>query len=85
MINAEKKVKTALLRYKLRGETNDGFNVLRYAKQGRVNIDNADFVQDFMAWYPRNPDFLILRLARAGKLSYRQTDEEKLAELEKVG
>lgn len=81
MINAEVKVKTALLEYKLNGCTNAGWNVLRYAKQGRINIDCADFAQDFIAWYPSNPDYLILRLAKAGKLSYKKTDEEKLQEL----
>jgi len=86
MTDIEKKVKIALLKYQLSGskDINAGYDVLRYSKQGRVNIDSSDFVQDFMAWYPQNPDFLILRLARAGKLNYRQTDEEKLAELEKI-
>lgn len=83
MIDAERKVKTALLKYKL-GQGNEGWNILRYAKQGRINIDSADFTHDFMEWYPSSPDYLILRLAKAGKLSYKQTDEEKLLEIENV-
>lgn len=78
----EKKVKTALIRYKMHGGIVDGYDILRYAKQGRISIDSADFTRDFMEWYPRDPAYLILRLAKAGKLSYKKTDKEKLEEIE---
>jgi len=82
MIDWERRVNTALVRYKMQGGIVDGYNILRFAKQGRINIDSTDFAHDFMEWYPSDPAYLILRLAKAGKLSYKKTDEEKLKELE---
>lgn len=84
MIDAERKVKAALLKYQVTGgkDVNAGYNIIRYLKQGRINIDSPDFAQDFVAWHPLPVEYLVLRLAKAGKLSYRKLPEEMLTELE---
>ena len=77
------RVERALLKYKMGGD--GGFDILRYTKQGRVEFDPVIFGTLMQDWYPRNPDYIILRMAKMGKLSYKMTDEEKLAQLEKTG
>jgi hypothetical protein len=64
----EDKIRATLARYEVEPNVNDGWNILRWAKQRRLELDNTGFDQEFMAWYPRNPDFLILRAAKAGQL-----------------
>jgi len=74
------RVMKALCNYRLHGK--DGWDILRFAKQGRIEIDAAAFGFLMSDWYPRNPDYIILRLAKMGKLSYKMTDEKKLAQLQ---
>jgi hypothetical protein len=71
IINAKEKVNAALAAYQDTGDTSAGWNVLRYAKLGLITIDELDFDLIFMEWYPANPDFLILRMAKTGKLYYK--------------
>ena len=48
-----------------------GYAILRYAKQGLIQISPEVDPQMFIDWYPLNPSYVILRLARAGKLHYK--------------
>ncbi len=81
--NWKTRVERALLKYKMGGD--GGWDILRYTKQGRVEIDPVIFGTLMQDWYPKNPDYIILEMAKMGKLSYKMTDEEKLAQLEKTG
>ena len=73
MKQAEKLVNLALDDYQAGVDThNAGWNILRYAKQGRINVNCPGFDKVFMEWYPNNPDYIILRLAKAGQLSYKK-------------
>lgn len=49
-------------------DINAGYNVLRYAQQGLIKTSSR--AQAFVEWYPRDPGYVILRLARDGKLAY---------------
>ena len=70
---AKKPVKRALKRYRKDVyDTCAGYDVLRYAKAGYLKVDD-DAAKEFMDWYPRNMDYIILRLARKGKLSYKKS------------
>lgn len=66
------RVRDALDRYYTNGPMDAiaGYDVLRYAKAGYIGILNPNFATEFMAWYPRNPDYLILRMAAKGQLAY---------------
>jgi hypothetical protein len=68
----EDKIRIALARYPVEPNINDGWNILRWAKQGRLDMTDTDFDSVFIDWYPRNPDFLILRAAKAGQLFLAQ-------------
>lgn len=52
------------------GYAGAGYDILRYAKMGRIGTDAS--AQDFLDWYPSNSGFIILRLAKAGKLYYKE-------------
>ena len=50
---------------------NAGWNCIRYMKQGYVKIRKpfaSDFLESFHEWYPGNFDFVILKMAKEGKL-----------------
>lgn len=84
MIDAEKKVKTALLKYQIsKGQdVNAGYNIMRYAKLGYLKITSNDLPQTFIQWYPLEMGYMILRLAKAGHLVYQPTPEDQLKALE---
>lgn len=84
MFDAEKKVKLALLKYQVsKGQdVNAGFNVMRYAKKGYLKVVSNDLPQAFVQWYPLEMGYLILRLAKEGKLVYQATAEDQLKALE---
>jgi hypothetical protein len=76
MIVSEAKVKTALLNYQVSGgqDVNAGWNVMRYAKAGYLKIISDDLPQEFIQWYPLEMSYLILRLAKNGKLVYQPAE-----------
>jgi len=56
-------------------DTNDvgaGYAILRYAKQGLIGVSPEVDPQVFIDWYPLNQGFVLLRLAKAGKLFYKK-------------
>lgn len=66
------RVQEALDRYRAdQMDVSAGYNVLRFAKAGHLKIQNPAFAEEFMAWYPTNPDYLVLRMAAAGQLVYQ--------------
>jgi hypothetical protein len=85
MIDAENRINRALTNYKNGIDmVNAGWDILRYAKQGRVNINCPSFDKVFMDWYPNNPDYIMLRMAKAGKLSYKKSYEDELQDLKEL-
>lgn len=48
-----------------------GYAVIRYAKEGLLSADRSVDPNVFVDWYPRDPSYIFLRLAKAGKLSYK--------------
>ena len=48
-----------------------GYAILRYTKQGLISVSPDVDSQVFLDWYPLNQGFVILRLAKAGKLLYK--------------
>ena len=70
MIDAKKKVNLALAQY-FQGidQFNSGWNILRYAQQGLLDTGNPAFRKDFAVAFNQH-ELVILRLAKAGKLSY---------------
>lgn len=48
-----------------------GYAILRYAKQGLIQISPEVDPQVFLDWYPLNQSYVILRLAKDGKLLYK--------------
>ena len=66
------KVNQSMLDY--REDINDisaGYAILRYTKQGLIAVSPEVDSQVFLDWYPLNQGFVILRLAKAGKLLYK--------------
>lgn len=48
-----------------------GYALMKYAEKGYLKINNEAFAAEFMAWYPRNPAYLILRMAQKGQLEFQ--------------
>jgi hypothetical protein len=48
-----------------------GYNIMRYSKMGLIKVDYHN-AQEFIDWYPHDPAFVILRLAKRGLLSYKE-------------
>lgn len=48
-----------------------GYSILRYTALGYVKVSHDVDAQAFVDWYPLHAGYIILRLAKAGKLSYR--------------
>ena len=72
----KKWVKTALDDY--RNNVNDctaGYSILRYAARGLIQVDSSVDPNIFVEWYPLNQGYVLLRLARDGKLSYKQKEK----------
>jgi hypothetical protein len=66
----KEKVIAALESYKNNPYGGAGYDVMRYAQQGRIGTDVGG--QVFIDWYPLHQGYVILRLAKAGKLYYKE-------------
>lgn len=53
-----------------------GYDIMRYAQQGLIAVTKDVDPQIFVDWYPLNQGYVILRLAKQGKLQYRQCVKE---------
>jgi hypothetical protein len=53
--------------------SNRGYDIIRYVGHGRIGTNAC--AQDFLDWYPLNPGFIFLRLAKEGKLFYKEKDK----------
>jgi hypothetical protein len=76
----EQRVAAAIIKYQI-SKGQDciaGYDVLRYAKMGLTQITSLTTNDELSNWYPRNPDYLILRWAKVGQLKYRGSLEEQL-------
>lgn len=83
MIDAEKKVKTALLTYQVTNgkDHNAGFNIIRYFDMGYLTWNPAQVGWMFML-NPKQPMvYTVLRLAKMGQIEFTKTPKEKLKEL----
>ena len=72
----EKWVETALNRY--RDNINDcaaGYDIIRYAARGMIQVDLSTDPNIFVRWYPLNQGYVLLRLARDGKLFYKRMEK----------
>lgn len=78
MYNQDKNFMKPLVEKALEGYKNDptdtskGYDIIRYVNQ-RLIASNAS-AQEFLDFYPLNPAYIILRLAKEGKLSYKEQD-----------
>lgn len=63
-------VESALARYR-HNDCGAGYDILRYAKQGLIATDASVDPQVFLDWYPLNQGYVLLRLAKSGKLKYK--------------
>lgn len=70
-LNKEKLVKAALEKCKESNGFEGAYDVLRYAAKGVIKTSEGVSTEEFMNWYPLNMGFVILRLAKAGKLEYK--------------
>ena len=72
----KKWVETALDRY--RDNINDcaaGYDIIRYAARSLIQVDPSVDPNIFVQWYPLNQGYVLLRLARDGKMSYKQMEK----------
>lgn len=70
-LNKEKLVKAALAKCQETDGLEGGYDVLRYAAKGVLKTSAGVSAEEFINWYPLNMGFVILRLAKAGKLEYK--------------
>jgi hypothetical protein len=63
-------VEAAIAKYAATGCCSAGFNILRYARKHAVKVDNSTSANVFIAAYPVPSDYIILTLAKQGKISY---------------
>jgi hypothetical protein len=54
-----------------------GYDILRYARRGLILVDASVSPQVFLDWYPMNQGYVLLRLAKAGKLKYNYSCEKE--------
>lgn len=52
-----------------------GYAILRYASRGLIVVDPGVDPQVFLDWYPLNQGYVLLRLAKDGKLKYNYEKE----------
>lgn len=52
-----------------------GYDVLRYVEQGLIEIKPNVNPNVFTEWYPSHSGYIFLRLAKAGKLQYKEQCE----------
>ena len=70
-LNKEKLVNAALATFNETGGLSGGYDILRYAAKGVLKTTADVSTEEFINWYPLNMGYVILRLAKAGKLEYK--------------
>lgn len=70
----KKYVEDALKKYKDDENCGAGYQIIRYASKGLLKMNTDINGEVFLNWYPNNPAYIILRLAKAGKLSYKESN-----------
>ena len=70
-LNKEKLANAALVKYKNENCGSAGYDILRYAAKGILTTGADVSAEEFVNWYPLNMGYVILRLAKAGKLEYK--------------
>jgi hypothetical protein len=69
----KKRVTVALDRYKESAfDCSAGYDILRYASQGLLQVDNSTDPNVFVQNYPQHAGYILLQLAKQGKLLYKQ-------------
>ena len=48
-----------------------GIDILRWTKNGLIELKQEVLSQQFIEWYPRDQSYLILRFAKMGLLKYK--------------
>lgn len=48
-----------------------GIDILRWTKNGLIELKQEVLSQQFIDWYPRDQGYLILRFAKMGLLNYK--------------
>jgi hypothetical protein len=51
-----------------------GYDILRYAEKGLLQT-SENIIQDVLDWYPITPAYIILRLAKEGKLKLKELNQ----------
>lgn len=70
-LNKEELVNAALAKCKETNGLSGGYDILRYAAKGVLKTSADVSAEEFINWYPLNMGYVILRLAKAGKLEYK--------------
>lgn len=70
-LNKEELVNAALAKCKETNGLEAGYDILRYAAKGVLKTSADVSAEEFINWYPLNMSYIILRLAKAGKLEYK--------------
>ena len=69
-LNKEKLVNAALAKFNETDGLSGGYDILRYAGKGVLKTTADVSAEEFINWYPLNMGYVILRLAKAGKLKF---------------
>jgi len=69
----KERVEKALADYAEKQDINSGYNIIRYSNQGLIRAKEFVSPNVFMECYPRNPAYVVLRLAKKGLLKYKDT------------
>ena len=70
-LNKEVLVKHALTKFNETNGLECGYDILRYAAKGVLKTSADVSAEEFVNWFPLNMGYVILRLAKAGKLEYK--------------
>ena len=65
-------ISKALLVFEKQTSYEGAYDILRWAKRGLIQVDPTVSSQEFVDWYPRDQGYVLIRLARLGKLSYKE-------------
>jgi hypothetical protein len=77
-LNSERLVNTALADYREKSCPSAGYNILRYASIGVLVVKSCVEAEEFMNWYPSHMGYVILRLAKAGRLEYKERHDVEI-------
>lgn len=72
--HTKKLVESALESYQHGDTAGAGYNILRYAQRGLIAVDASVDPNVFVDWYPLHQGYVLLRLAKQGKLLYKRKE-----------